>query len=185
MNSHLKQLSVELLFIDLETCGRCLGTEAALDAAVTATRPALGALGIGLELTKTLVESTAHAVELEFRSTPTIRIDGRDIAGALRESNCGDCGEVCGGEDTDCRVWRWGGKDHTAAPVGLLVEAILQAAVSPARDAEPRAVYVVPENIEQFFATKQRRVTSAQSCEAPAFPPCCGPADPVKPGCGY
>lgn len=71
-----------------------------------------------------------------------------------------------------------GGKDHTAAPVGLLVEAILQEAISPEETAESNSSYVVPDNLKQFFAGKhkQNRPDTADKTAAP----CCSPAESSK-----
>ncbi len=175
-----RRLTIDFMFIDLQTCGRCLGTEEALDAAVSTVRPVLDALGMRLEVNKILVESEEQAMDLAFQSSPTIRIAGRDIAGVLKETRCDACGDVCG-EDTDCRVWIWRGQEYTAAPVGLIVEAILEMAVSHEAVAEPTGRAAVPANLKQFFGGKARLVAlndaSAGTGGRPrATSACCGPA---------
>ena len=66
----------------------------------------LEAAGVEIVVKKTLVDSEQKAMELGFVASPTIRVNGRDIALQLRESNCASCGEACGCEGKiDCRVW--------------------------------------------------------------------------------
>ena len=49
----------------------------------------------------------------------------------LRESSCASCGEACGCEGgIDCRVWLHQGKEHTVAPVLMIMDAILAAVYS-------------------------------------------------------
>ena len=172
-------LTIDFMFLDLQTCGRCLGTEDALDAAVLLVRPALDVLGLPVEVNKILIESEAHAAQLGFLSSPTIRIRGRDIAGEAKESRCGACGDVCG-EEMDCRVWSWRGQEHTAAPVGLIVEAFLEAAIAPDREGESLTSTEVPENLKRFFAGKAHRAEAEFSADPveqePAASPCCDPA---------
>jgi hypothetical protein len=83
-----RELRIEFLFLDLETCVRCRATDATLLAAIERTRPALDTLGVAVSMTRTLVSNEALARSLGFVSSPTIRIDGVDIAGELVESTC-------------------------------------------------------------------------------------------------
>ena len=94
---------------------------------------------------------------LRFASSPTVRINGRDIQLDSRESVCGDCGKLCKDASVTCREWRYQGKWFTSPPKGLFVEAMLSAmAHDAARDA-PRAAghSRCPENLKRFFATKK------------------------------
>jgi Domain of unknown function (DUF2703) len=74
---------------------RCRATDATLLEAIQRTRPALDAAGVTVSVTKTLVAGEAQADALGFASSPTIRIDGVDIAGELVESACDSGGESC------------------------------------------------------------------------------------------
>ena len=65
----------------------------------------LDTLGASIEVRKTLVETEEQARVLGFVSSPTIYVNGHDIAGELIESSCAECGELCGcGGEVDCRV---------------------------------------------------------------------------------
>jgi hypothetical protein len=89
-------IEVDFLYLDLTTCSRCRGSDAALDEAVEIVRPVLEMMGASIEVRKTLVETEEQARALGFVSSPTIRVNGRDIAGEPIESSC-ECGGV------DCR----------------------------------------------------------------------------------
>ena len=151
-----RTLQIEFLFLDLATCTRCRATDATLLEAIDRTRPALDAAGVAVNITKTLVASEAQARAVGFVSSPTIRINGVDIAGELVESACDSCSETCacnGG--VDCRDWLWRGKRSHEPPLGLIVEAIMR----HAGGSDPRAATssspgtgAVPVNLRQYFA---------------------------------
>jgi hypothetical protein len=81
-----RTVNVEFLYLDLDRCQRCGGTDENLANAISAVRPALSGAGLDLVVTRTLVENAQHVAELGFVSSPTIRVDGIDAAGELRES---------------------------------------------------------------------------------------------------
>lgn len=153
-----RTLDVELLYIDIDTCDRCQGAEAALDAALAAAEPALAALGIAVRLRKTLVEGEEQARTLRLVSSPSIRIDGHDIQPDLREDLCGTCSTLPGQSAVECRVWTWRGEDHQAPPAGMIVEALLRAATSGEAPARADADFAVPENLRGFFRNKMKKM---------------------------
>jgi hypothetical protein len=170
------RLRVDFLFLDLLACTRCRGTDHSLESALELVRDSLAATGTEIELNKIHVESAAHARKLRFVSSPTIRVNGSDVALELRESSCGSeaCTDGCG-EGIACRVWVHGGREHTEPPVAMIVDAILRevyggVVVEPEPEAEP---YELPENLERFFAGK----ALAQTAEAPEERDCCPPAE--------
>lgn len=173
----VKTLDIELLALDLAVCGRCSGTLANLREALRAVRPALAALGVEAVLSRTLVESEEQAERLRFASSPTIRIAGREIAGAPHETACGPCTELAGSaEAIDCRAWPWRGRTFDAAPVGMLVEAILHAALDAEQVPVPPSWSGVPANIRAFLRGRAR---SAGCCN-PEADACCGAAPAEK-----
>ncbi len=176
-------VEVDFLYLDLTTCSRCRASDATLDAAVEIVRPVLDSVGASIAVRKTLVETVEQARALEFVSSPTIRVNGRDIAGELIESSCSECDELCGCDGgVECRVWDYRGEQHTEAPTGLIVEAIL-AEVGPSGTtrSEETPFVDVPENLKRFFAgtSAVREVSSCCSTEEQAS--CCDPAE--KAGC--
>jgi hypothetical protein len=165
------RLTIELLALDLATCGRCTGTEANLDDAIHAVADLLRETDVEVEVRKTLVKTAEQARSLRFESSPTIRINGRDIAFDLRESPCADCGDLCGCKgQIDCRVWVWRGRTHKQAPKALIIDAILRSyaqAWEPAQLPSTGKPFTLPENLKRFFDG----VASASA-------PCCGRMEP-------
>jgi hypothetical protein len=186
------ELDIELLALDLASCTRCTGTLTNIEKAIEAVRPVAAAMGTTLVLRKLVVGSEQEALERRFVSSPTIRVDGREIVFETQESSCGSCSELCGcSEGTDCRVWSYQGVEHEEAPVGLVVEALLRALVggagspsAPARASEP---FAVPENLRRFFAGKSAKAVAPEAVAASACCPpselatCCAPEE--KTGC--
>lgn len=151
--SEVRSLEVEFLYLDLSICGRCGGTDKALDEAIAEVSPILETTGVVLRLKKIHVESEQQARDLAFVISPTIRINARDIQPEIEESLCNDCGDLCG-DSCDCRVWRYRGKTYTAPPKALIVEAILRALYGGAGIAPEAAEHrlEVPDNLKRFFA---------------------------------
>ncbi|MCP4231105.1 MAG: DUF2703 domain-containing protein [bacterium] len=143
------ELHIEFLYLDVSTCGRCQGSDSGLDAAVAEAGPLLTSMGIGLTVNKIHVQSEGQARELRFRSSPTIRINGVDIAPDIRESLCGDCGDICG-DSVDCREWEYNGQTYAIPPKAMILDAIFRSiyAVPPA---DERPYDDVPENLKRFF----------------------------------
>jgi hypothetical protein len=189
-----RTIDLELLALDLATCTRCVGTLANLETAIETVRGPLESTGTAVRVRKVVVENEEQARRHRFVSSPTIRIAGRDIGFDALESPCDSCSDLCGcAEGTNCRVWRYQGREHTEAPVGLLVEALLRAVVAtPGADEQP-ADSALPENLRLFFAGKAARADAAaaccstaerSSCCAPAEKDsCCDPARPAACGC--
>jgi len=149
------RLTVELLVIDLETCARCVPTGARLEEAIKLLTPVAGTLGLELVGMTTVVATPEDAMRRALLSSPTIRVNGRDIAQDVRESRCESCGEIAGGgASIDCREWHYKGTVHSAAPLPMLVEAIMKAMLDigdlPA--VEPAPIGELPENLIRFFS---------------------------------
>ncbi len=168
-----KTIEIDFLFLDLETCVRCKGTDANLDAALNTVQSVLTSAGASVSVRKTLVDTEQRALELDFVSSPTIRMNGEDIALELKESRCDSCAEAAGCDgEIDCRVWVWQGQEYTEAPEPLIVNAILSAAYGGGKQMAPKiagsgAPEKTPENLKRFFASKAAKQAS----------PCCVPAE--------
>lgn len=188
-----QELVIDFLYLDLETCTRCRGTDANLEAALAQVGHVLDAAGMEVAVRKTLVASAEQAQALGFVSSPTIRVNGQDIALELRESSCAECGEACGCDGAiDCRVWVWQGQEYTQAPPAMIVDAILRAVYGGTEQAAAPIPAAVPENLARFFAGKAHLVAAAASCcasseqvaccEPSQKASCCGEA--TSGGCG-
>lgn len=175
MATHTRRLRIDFLYLDLETCSRCRATDTALLQALELAHPVLEATGMGVAVNKTLVGDEGEAREHGFVRSPTIRINGIDIAGELVESACDTCAEACACDgEVDCRDWLWRGERSTEPPVGLIVEAIMGhafGAVAAMDSPAPPAPVEVPQNLSRFFASK------AASRPVPYTEHCCDPAE--------
>jgi hypothetical protein len=189
-------LRIDFLVLDLATCTRCLAANRSLESALEVVREVLEAAGVEVEVTKVLVQSEGQARALRFVSSPTIRVDGQDVALELRESSCGSeaCTDGCG-DQTTCRVWVYRGQEYTELPLAMMVDAILGhlygGALSPGA-CEPQR-YELPKNLARFFATRSGSAEPTDSaccspsaqgscCEAEAKADCCGVG--TGEGCG-
>src|SRR5262245_18752245 len=168
------------MFVDLQACTRCRGTDANLATALDTVRSVLEAAGVEILVKKTLLDSEQKAMELGFVSSPTIRVNGRDIALQLRESNCASCGEVCGFEGKiDCRVWVYQGQEYAVAPVPMIVDAILSAVYGGHKakpSTAPKESKAVPENLKRFFAGKAAK-QQLECCGSAEQDVCCDAAE--------
>lgn len=169
-----KTLNVELLVIDLSTCSRCVPTGEQLKAAVGLLEPVAGQLGIELRYIEHVVTTPEEAKARALLSSPTIRLNGRDMAQDIRESACASCGDLTANDTVvDCREWHYRGEVFTAAPLPMLLEQIMQAMIKidelPMDDPPP--LEVLPANLQKFFANKEQAgCSTAASCD----PSCCG-----------
>lgn len=183
-----ERLRIDFFFLDLTTCTRCRDTDRSLQSALGLVRERLAASGIEVEVNKVQVGSAEQARELRFVSSPTLRVNGRDLALELRESPCSSeaCTDGCG-EAIACRVWVHGGQEYTEPPVAMILDGIMRevyggAAVEDLAQAEP---YQLPENLERFFAGKVAAQATAEVAEADCCPPseqrsCCDPEDKAE-----
>jgi hypothetical protein len=145
-----RSVAIDFLFLELSTCGRCRESGANIEAAVELLEGVLQATGSDVEVRRIHVQSVEQARALRFVSSPTIRVNGRDIAIEARESECGP--DACGcGAGASCRVWRYRGSEFTEAPVGLIVDAVLGELYAPRPDAADLP-YDLPDELVRVLA---------------------------------
>jgi len=177
-----REIEIELLALDLNTCTRCVGTLTNIEKAIEIAGQLLNATHSCVRVHKIVIESEEQALQHRLVASPTVRINGRDIVFETLESQCDSCTDLCGcDEGTSCRVWRYQGQEYTEAPVGLILEAILREGYSDANtpvSAIP-AYTGVPENLKRFFAGKSgRNITATASCCSSAEQEqCCEPSE--------
>lgn len=151
-----KQITIDFLYLDLSICERCQGTESNLDDAIKGVSTVLTAAGYDIVVNKVNINSRELANKYEFISSPTIRVNGRDIAFELKESDCKDCGDLCG-ENVDCRVWSYEGEEYTEAPKELIINSILKEVYTGVSGFQSREEYVMPDNLEKYYDALDRR----------------------------
>jgi len=190
-------IEIELLALDLTSCTRCVGTLENIERAIDTVRPVLEVTEAQVNVRRLVIESEEQARQYRFVTSPTVRINGKDIAFETLESKCDSCTDLCGcDEGTNCRVWRYQGKEYTEAPVGLIVEALLHEIGSSDRaGGDGTSVYEeVPENLRRFFTSKSAKQpagtesccpsTDQVTCCAPGEKAvCCGTLEPGTCGC--
>lgn len=169
-----RTLDIELLAIDLSTCSRCTGSLANVEQAITILREVLASTGTTVRFRQVLVESVTQAQQLRMVSSPTIRINGRDLVLETLESRCGDCSEIAGStRGTECRLWSYQGQTYTEAPVGMIVEALLREMYrNEVPIPDPAIPVEMPDNLRRFFHDKAEKAAS------------CGTASTTSTGCG-
>ena len=145
---------VEYLYLDLNTCERCIGTDSVLDEVMLVLTPALRLAGYDVEYDKTEMKSAELAIEYSFLSSPTIRVNGNDICEAVKENSCGCCSEISG-SDVACRVFEHEGESYEIPPKDMLAKAILRAVFDKTAGASSFGNYELPENLRAFFEGKK------------------------------
>ena len=154
-----KEVKIEYLYLDLDTCDRCVGTDAVLEDVIVELTPALELTGYSVSYSKIKIDNEELAVQHRFVSSPTIRINGRDICDEVKESDCGCCGEISGTQ-VDCRVFEYEGKLYEVPPKAMLAETILRNAFSDAESCNCGCgCYEVPDNLRNFFEGKAKKET--------------------------
>jgi hypothetical protein len=160
-----RQMEIELLYLDLSRCVPCRGADASLEEALDQVSAVLRAMDVDVALRKTHVQSLEQAQELGFVSSPTIRINGRDIQQALQETHCASCSALSG-MPVDCRSWVYQGQQYSSPPKALIIDAILRALYGDVSDTPETAGQdgAVPENLQRFFAAHQGETPPQGSC---------------------
>jgi hypothetical protein len=175
-----KQVEIEFLYLDLDDCTRCKGTDANLETALRIVQEVLHAHETDVSTRKVLVDSEETARKLKFLSSPTIRINGRDIALEFRETPCGSCAEACACDGgVDCRVWVYEGKEYTEAPVPLIVNALLSEIYDGRSAGGPASSrpFELSESLKHFFEAKAAKKTAESCCAAEEKTSCCEPSE--------
>ena len=152
--SHKKKLYIEYLYLDLHTCDRCIGTDAVLEETISALRPALELAGYEISYQKIEMTTAQIAQQYMFLSSPTIRVNGNDIFGYIKENNCGCCGEIAGPE-VECRVFEWDGKQYEVPTTQVMADAILHAVSKTGSNTD--CEYMMPENLRRFYDGKAKK----------------------------
>ena len=157
---------VEYLYLDLQVCDRCIGTEQVLEEVLTKHCPALQLAGYELKYHKTKMETAELARQYRFESSPTVRVNGQDICFNVQENPCDCCSDISG-SIVDCRIFEYEGQSYEVPPQEMLAEAILKAVFgSPGIPCCAENAYELPKNLEVFYEGKNNKsgCDCASSC---------------------
>lgn len=158
-NEEIRVLNIELVVIDLTVCARCVPTGDQLENAVRLLTPVAEAMGIEMKYRAVVVQSEDEAKQHALLSSPTIRINGRDIAQDIRESVCESCGDLTGNNTlVDCREWHYRGKVYSSAPLAMLLEVVMGAMLNIDKEppVAPAPLDELPDNLKTYFANRKR-----------------------------
>jgi hypothetical protein len=147
----MKTLDIDFLYLDLNTCERCMSTGGTLKKALDILSGVFDALGYRVQVNSVHITSKKLAEKYHFVSSPTIRVNGVDICSEVKESGCADCGDLCG-DSVNCRVFVYEGKAYEQPPVAMIVNGILNAMYREKPDEDKP--YALPDNLNKFFAGK-------------------------------
>lgn len=177
-----REIDLELLALDLDSCTRCVGTFSNIETAIARVKSILDVTGTKITAKTILIESEEQAEAHRFVSSPTIRINNYDIVFETLESECDSCTDLCGCEEgTSCRIWKYQGQKFTEAPVGLIVESLMKEIFGGLKGMtqETNAYEGVPKNLQRFFASKAEKKFKEVSdcCSAEEQEICCEPSE--------
>lgn len=149
-------VEVEYLFLDLNVCERCIGTDKVLENVLEKIKPAISLAGYKINYKKTEIENLKMAEDNRFLSSPTIRVNGSDICDEVEENSCGCCSEISSTE-VDCRVFKYKGKKYEVPPEEMLAKRIMEQIFSKEeKESKSQEEYKVPENLKKFFEGKRK-----------------------------
>ena len=162
-----RRIEIDFLYLDLSVCAPCQGAEEILDETIRDIAKVLETTGVEAIVNKVNVSNEELAVQYKFVSSPTIRMNGRDIQLDVKESSCQTCSDLSG-EATDCRVWVYQGKEYNVPPKAMIIEAILKEVYGGNNgDNIVEQEYVIPDNLKKFYAAMERKNQNTES-------QCCG-----------
>ena len=165
-----RRVVIDFLYLDLSICEWCKGTDKSLEEALCDISNVLQASGIEVVVNRINVTSEELAIKHKFISSPTIRVNGRDIQMEVKESLCDSCGDLCG-DNVDCRIWVYNGAEYTIPPKALIIEGILRSVYGGDTRPDEEAEYSLPENLRKFYAAMNEKNKSSDKKDNKA---CCG-----------
>jgi hypothetical protein len=149
-----KQVVIEFLYLDQETCDPHRASEQNVLEALKEISSLLSSTGFEISLRKIQIDTLEQAVALGFQNSPTIRVNGREVELSYSRKECPSCGENGLGE-TSCRLWNFQGTGYQYLPKALLVGAILREIFE--QDGSPERK-TAPTTMKNFFRLKMESV---------------------------
>lgn len=160
-----KEIKIDYLFLDLQTCERCIGTDKVLEEVLDIIQPILKLIDYQITYRKIEIQSIDIAEEYCFLSSPTIRVNDLDIYSSVTETEC-DCCSSISGTDVTCRVFKHEEQTYEVPPIEILAETILKAIFAPEIKKEDKQ-YAIPQNLKTFFegkANKNKQCSCKNNC---------------------
>ncbi|TFH84875.1 DUF2703 domain-containing protein [Billgrantia azerbaijanica] len=159
-HKNTKEIKIDYLYLDNNSCNRCRSSEESLDEAASLIGPVLEAVGCRLSIQRHHINSLELAEAFMLESSPSIRINGREIQPKPIETHCTECSNLAGGRAVDCRIWDYRVTQSEKLPIGLLIEEILHTIFHNVRTQPHYTTTPVPSNIRRYFD-----VSASVECE--------------------
>jgi hypothetical protein len=150
------------MYLDLDVCDRCIGTDEVLVEAMKEIEEELCNEGFEMIYRKILIETEEMAIKYHFSSSPTIRVNGHDLCETVQENHCGCCSDIAC-DSVQCRTYEFEGQTYEIPPVRMLAKFILTQAYSGNTINTRKTDYVLPENLKTFYAGKKK--INSKSCD--------------------
>lgn len=151
-----KKVVVEYLYLDIETCGRCIGTDNILDEVMITLTPTLNIAGFEVEYNKIEMNTAEVAKQYKFLSSPTIRVNSQDICQSVEGNSCGCCSDISG-TDVNCRVFEYNGQTYEVPPKEMIAKAILNEILGYTEAGYSCEKYELPGKLREFFEGKKNK----------------------------
>ena len=104
--------------------------------------------------------SAEQARRLGIVSSPTVRVNGRDVALGVEEHACGTCSDLAKAP-VSCRTYLWQGQRYDHPPVPLIVAAVRERLEDGDRAFQPYRgeAWTLPSltSIDRFFGAEATR----------------------------
>ncbi len=163
--SNNPSIKIDFLYLDLSVCTRCQDTGDSIEESLNSVSEILKQTGVEVVLNPVHIQTPEQAVEYQFVSSPTIRINGQDIQMEVKESHCDTCSSLTTGASVDCRDWEYQGKTYSAPPKAMIMDAVLRSVygnesgskltANTAKNKQSEA-YSLPENLQGYFENKDQ-----------------------------
>ena len=149
-----KTINILLLYLDLSVCDPCQGTESTLEKSIDEAAKILKESGYGINLEKIHIKTKELAKKHKFLTSPTIRINGKDIQLDFKEALCATCGTLTKESNVNCRKWLYKGKSYSYPPKDMIVGAIMDYVKGKKKAEMSDKRYIMPDNIKNFFKSR-------------------------------
>ncbi len=149
-------ITIDFLFLDLSVCTRCQGTEDTLEDSINSASSLLKETGYDVYINKVHIETPEQAIQYQFISSPTIRINGHDIQMDVSESHCSTCSSLTDGASVDCREWNYKGESYSVPPKGLIIDSVMSSIYGSQIAAKAGTAYEMPQNLVEYFMKKDQ-----------------------------
>ena len=138
-------ITIDFLYLDAGTSNGWQDSFSALSEAIGELSTLLNSSGLYIQVNKTLIDTAELAIKHRFVCSPTIAINGVDIAESTQSSI----------DAFNCRVWVYKGGNYSAAPKSLIISAIIKAIYGGTIPIIERP-YSLPPALQKFFSAKSK-----------------------------